>query len=356
MTEHGWFWSMEWWLPPGVTWADIEKFEQKGHSIAHAEDLFYIPVYAMMVIIVRMIFERYIGVPLAAYMGVKNKVKHKPEESTLLELEFKKTKKLNSDRIDILLSELGSGWDQRRVQRWYRNRRSQNTLPLVSKFCETLWRFTFYTVIYVYGSMVMYNSTWFWDNIQSWVGYPMQELHHTTKVYYLAELSFYLALLCTIFTDVKRKDFTEQVIHHFATISLISLSYCCGFTRIGSLVMWCHDISDIFLEGAKLFVYSKNTAVADALFIIFGITFFISRLIYYPFWILHTTWVKSMWLYKPFPGYYLFNGLLLVLQFLHIFWFYLIAKMAIRLMTGNQVEDSRSDDESEEEEEVKKHD
>ena len=30
--------------------------------------------------------------------------------------------------------------------------------------------------------------------------------------------------------------------------------------------------------------------------------------------------------------------------------------MAIRLMTGNQVEDSRSDDESEEEEEVKKHD
>lgn len=71
MTEHGWFWSMEWWLPPGVTWADIEKFEQKGHSIAHAEDLFYIPVYAMMVIIVRMIFERYIGVPLAAYMGVK---------------------------------------------------------------------------------------------------------------------------------------------------------------------------------------------------------------------------------------------------------------------------------------------
>ena len=39
--------------------------------------------------------------------------------------------------------------------------------------------------------------------------------------------------------------------------------------------MWCHDISDIFLEGAKLFVYSKNTAVADALFIIFGITFFI---------------------------------------------------------------------------------
>ena len=186
----------------------------------------------------------------------------------------------------------------------------------------------------------------------------------------MAELSFYVSLLCTIFTDVKRKDFLEQVIHHFATVSLIAFSYVCGYTRIGTLVMWCHDVSDIFLEGAKLCVYSKKNSLADLLFVGFGVVFFIrfllsqffwkinfeflSRLVYYPFWIVHTSWVKSMWIFSPFPGYYLFNFLLMVLQVLHIFWFYLIVKMAFRLMSGNQVEDSRSDSEESDPEEDSK--
>ena len=63
-----------------------------------------------------------------------------------------------------------------------------------------------------------------------------------------------------------------------------------------------------------------------------------------------------MWLYQPFPAYYLFNALLLVLQLLHIFWFYLIVKMAARLLSGNQVEDSRSDYDDDDDQEIKKDD
>ena len=70
-----------------------------------------------------------------------------------------------------------------------------------------------------------------------------------------------------------------------------------------------------------------------------------SRLIYYPFWILDTTWNRPLVHYEPFPGYYIFNGLLMVLQVLHIIWFSLIAKMAIGLLSGKEVEDSRSSEE-----------
>ena len=98
-------------------------------------------------------------------------------------------------------------------------------------------------------------------------------------VYYMAELSFYFSLACTLLIDNKRKDFNEQIIHHVATLALLGLSYVCNFTRIGALVMWCHDISDIFLESAKLCVYAKPTIakvpVADILFAIFGIIFFV---------------------------------------------------------------------------------
>ena len=39
--------------------------------------------------------------------------------------------------------------------------------------------------------------------------------------------------------------------------------------------MWCHDISDIFLEFAKLCKYSKYEKTADVAFGIFMLVFFI---------------------------------------------------------------------------------
>jgi len=45
------------------------------------------------------------------------------------------------------------------------------------------------------------------------------------------------------------------------------------------------------------------------------------------------------------PGYWFFAILLCSLQVLHVFWFYLIARMAYRIMLVGEVEkDVRSDD------------
>jgi hypothetical protein len=43
-----------------------------------------------------------------------------------------------------------------------------------------------------------------------------------------------------------------------------------------------------------------------------------------------------------FRGFYFFVGFLLTLQVLHIFWFYLIVKMALKLTT-TKIKDDRSD-------------
>ena len=39
-----------------------------------------------------------------------------------------------------------------------------------------------------------------------------------------------------------------MLVHHFATISLITFSYANNMLRMGTLVMCVHDAADIFLE------------------------------------------------------------------------------------------------------------
>lgn len=39
-------------------------------------------------------------------------------------------------------------------------------------------------------------------------------------------------------------------------------------------------------------------------------------------------------LYPPFFGYYFFNAMMVVLQSLHVFWAYLIIRMAQKFITG----------------------
>ncbi|CAM4893915.1 unnamed protein product [Rotaria socialis] len=52
-----------------------------------------------------------------------------------------------------------------------------------------------------------------------------------------------------------------------------------------------------------------------------------------------------------FPAYYMFNGLLILLQILHYFWFYLICQVAISACKAGKVKkDERSDSEESDDE------
>ncbi|TWW62272.1 Ceramide synthase 5 [Takifugu flavidus] len=171
--------------------------------------------------------------------------------------------------------------------------------------------------------------------------------------YYVTELAFYWSLVFSQFTDIKRKDFFIMFIHHLATVSLISFSYVNNMVRIGSLVMCIHDASDFLLEAAKLANYAKYQHLCDFLFIVFSVVFFITRLVIYPLWVLNSTMFESWAIVGPYPSWWLFNFLLLVLQVLHLIWSYLIARIAVKaLLRGKVSKDVRSDIESSSEEEA----
>ncbi|MFT7815859.1 ceramide synthase 2 [Arapaima gigas] len=352
-----WFWQERLWFPKGLGWADLE--DRDGRVYAKASDLWVVIPLAVGFLIVRQIFERTVAAPLAALLGVTEKVRLRALYNPTLESYYCNTTKHPTQSSVESLSKL-TGYSVCQIQRWFRRRRNQDRPSLLKKFREASWRFTFYLLAFIAGLAALIDVSTIplpvSDSIQPFSG-PLTLLP-SQYWYYMLELAFYTSLLVSVASDVKRKDFKEQIVHHLATIMLISFSWCVNYIRAGTLIMLLHDASDYLLESAKMFNYAGWKNTCNYIFIVFAAIFIVTRLVIFPFWIMYCTWVYPVTLYPPFFGYYFFNGLLMVLQCLHIFWAILIVRLAFKFLRSKEsVEDERSDrdetDESEEEDDEK---
>lgn len=244
---------------------------------------------------------------------------------------------------------------------WSR-RRNTAINKKVTKFVEALWRFVFYAFFNYLGIKALFfpsTASWVLDTKQHWMGWPLQPQVDGIIFYYQIELGSYIHQ--AMWTEVTRSDAAEMLLHHFTTILLILMSYLTNFTRIGSSILLVHDLADIFLESGKCFVYISKakgnkwiTVVCDSLFAIFALSFFVTRLVIYPRFLVYSLVYEAPAIMGMWPGYWAFAGLLIVLQCLHIFWFYLICRMIYRLLTTGIEKDERSDDDEPEEEYTKK--
>ncbi|XP_067873801.1 ceramide synthase 2 isoform X2 [Heterodontus francisci] len=341
-TLSDWFWWDHLWLPRNLTWADLE--DKDNYIYAKVSHLYVTVLYAAVLMIARGFFERLIATPLAKMMGVKDQIRLKATHNAVLDNFFVSISK-HPTRSQLEGLSKKCSWTVRMVERWFRRRRNQDRPSLMKKFQEACWRCTFYFLAFIGGITVLIDKPWFYDTREVWVGYPKQTLLPSQYWYYITELSFYWSLLFSVASDVKRKDFNEQIIHHLATIVLLSFSWCANYIRVGTLVMVVHDSSDFLLEFAKMLNYAGWKSVCNSLFIVFAVVFIITRLVIFPFWIIHCTWVYPVHHYPPFFGYYFFNVMLVVLQLLHIFWAYLILKMVAKFFSSKLDGDDRSDQE-----------
>ncbi|KAI7791078.1 LAG1 longevity assurance-like protein 4 [Triplophysa rosa] len=328
-----WIWQEDFWLPPGVTWKDIAEGTEDGSRHPAPRDLIICLPLALSFIALRFGFERAVAQPLSWLLGVRDRVRVRVTPIPTLEA-FYQRKKSQPCQSEIAVLEKRCGLTQRQIQTWLHHRRNQDRPSNTRKFCEASWRFVFYLIVFSGSLVSLVNAV---AEAQYW--------------YYVTELSFYLSLLLCVSVDTKRKDFKEQIVHHVATIFLIAFSYCGNFVRVGTLVMLVHDSSDFLLESAKMFNYAGWRKTCDTLFVIFAAVFLITRLVVFPCRVVYTTAVDWLDVFPPFPGYYFFNFLLLVLQALHIFWAWLILRMVYKFVFFGKVErDERSDEESEVEE------
>lgn len=238
---------------------------------------------------------------------------------------------------------------------WAR-RRNAALNKKVAKFGEASWRFIFYTVFCIIGYHTLFipeTASWISDTRNHWKNWPLHAMTPMLELYYHVELGCYFHQL--MWTEVHRSDAKEMILHHLTTILLVMTSFLTNFTRIGASILLLHDLSDVFLESAKVFNYVSiahrdhwTKMACDITFVMFAVTFVVTRLIIYPRFIIYSVLVEAAEEFgRAWIGYWAFTVMLIILQILHIFWFYLIARMVYKLLTTGVENDERSENEEE---------
>ncbi|CAL9196400.1 unnamed protein product [Musa hybrid cultivar] len=220
----------------------------------------------------------------------------------------------------------------------------------ITKCSESMWKLTYYAAVQIWVLSIIKQETWSLDTKEYFKGWPNQELKSSLILFYMCQCGFYVySIGALVAWETRRKDFSIMMSHHIVTSVLIGFSYITRFFRIGTMILALHDTSDVFLESAKLFKYSEKEMAASLCFGLFAISWFLLRLVYFPFWIIKASsyeCVEALSWMENFPTtlYYVFNTMLLTLLVFHAYWWKLIFAMIMKQMSnkGQVGEDIRS--------------
>ena len=208
---------------------------------------------------------------------------------------------------------------------------------------------TYYSVSLYCCYRVFGKERWLYDLKYLWTLMENLETKPAQKFLYLVELSWYLCGIFRLCTEPRKKDFKQMLVHHASTIGLIGFSYKLHMLRIGVVIYTLHNISDPLLQAAKLFKYCGSERGATGLFVPFALSFFVSRLILFPMLCYYTIFYGPGYQRQELYKQEAFSMVLLVLLIpIHMYWFYLIVRIAIKSIAKGTTDDDRSDSEDDE--------
>ena len=182
------------------------------------------------------------------------------------------------------------------------------------------------------------------NNIKKGLPYDNSETFNF-KMYYLFNLSYHVSSFIFHFFQQNRKNWQEMTMHHTATVLLITFSYLLGFLKVGHLVMLIHDITDIFVYLTKTINELKVDRYILIGCYIFGLIILFGYLRIYVF--LNDVIIPSFTI--SFKEQYYHNSikyfltLLIILVFLHVYWFFLINQMILDFIINDKKKDKHEE-------------
>ncbi|CAD6187242.1 unnamed protein product [Caenorhabditis auriculariae] len=289
------FLEAKYWLPRGTQWEDLHG--QHGTSsevFPHPTHLAWALVLGITLTGLRVIFDNFIFVPLAFFL-------QKTAAETRVEL-MEREKKFR-------------------------------------RMSECMFRCMYYALAFLYGICVISQQEYAYDLKECWRNWPLHPVPQTLAWYYMTQGGFYISLIISMtWLDAARSDHYQMLAHHFITLSLITISWSMNMVRVGSLVLLSHDAVDILIDLAKIFRYAGNEKALMYTFICVLVVWVLTRLVYYPFWVLNSVWFDAPSLIQADYSWLnvtelpvvprIIMVLLSLLLVLHIFWTYILFKVA----------------------------
>lgn len=255
----------------------------------------------------------------------------------------------------------------------------------------------------IYFQYIMYNSDYWLDIKMVWRNWPNREISGLLKWYILVQFAFWLQQIMVVNIEERRKDHVQMFTHHIITSMLLFTSYGYHQTKVANVILCLMDVVDLFLpvshilgikrnfeshiiQLAKCLKYLGFGSICDVVFGIFMATWVVARHVLY-LMVCYSVWHdipieieygcyqgKKGAMTGPFPSPDRFGHLvdpfrdpegvvcfdhkikwaflanLLFLQVITIMWFWMICKVAAKVIQGGQADDTRSDDEEDIEE------
>lgn len=151
-------------------------------------------------------------------------------------------------------------------------------------------------------------------------------------------MGFHLAdFFNLIFVRERASDFNEMWIHHLVSVTGYFACIWGNYLVIGGVLAYLHDIADIFTTSARVFNTTHYEKPAMLCFVLLLASWVWTRLYVLPqflYRLLTDRFPESMLYFQRF------NAVLLgILQLLHIYWFILLAQMAIHKAKTGKAED-----------------
>ncbi|XP_026193247.1 uncharacterized protein LOC34621671 [Cyclospora cayetanensis] len=136
------------------------------------------------------------------------------------------------------------------------------------KFGENVWYTLWHGTACLWGLYVLYweagtpevpgwprlhmgqpDGRWYWmaspeELSRGSGGWPLLVPSVPARNYYLCQLAFWITCLVFMNLETRRRDFGLFLLHHVLTITLVGLSYCCSYWKLGTVlhIYWFYCI------------------------------------------------------------------------------------------------------------------
>jgi len=124
-----------------------------------------------------------------------------------------------------------------------------------------------------------------------------------------------------------------------ATLILLIISFLNNYLRMGAVVLFLHDISDIFSYGCKIYVDTKHIKLTLFFYVSLVLTWFWTRLYVFPFEVILQCFTNNIWARPELVGYMIIAICLFTLLCLHVYWIVLILNIGVRFITSGEADD-----------------